>query len=371
MLRVPIVALASAAALLCLAARAQLAPQPAAITAAHAATGASPAPLDAVADAQTELQTGSRLTREGFLQDAIPHLLAARRKGIAPYATGINLAICYQGTGQYKSAVEILRELEASGTATATVYNLLAQAYLGNRQQREAWQSFLLAAAATPKDEKLYAFMADACTDQGDDSLGLTIVNRGLGELPDSARLHYERAVFLARLGSLEEARPEFDRAADLAPDGYIGYLAKVQKALYDDDFAKADTILHQAIRAGHSDFRMLSLLGTVLLHEGVAPGEPRFAEAQAALEKSAQERPDYSATQIALGKVYLMENQPRQAIEHLEIGRRLEPDNPAVYATLASAWEKLGDREKAVAMRRQIGRLLAQKAANGASAKP
>src|SRR5487761_1491322 len=104
MLRVPIVALASAAALLCPAARAQLAAQPAAITAAHAATGASPAPLDAAADAQTELQTGSRLTREGFLQDAIPHLLAARRKGIAPYATGINLAICYQGTGQYKSA---------------------------------------------------------------------------------------------------------------------------------------------------------------------------------------------------------------------------------------------------------------------------
>ncbi|HUX46046.1 MAG TPA: tetratricopeptide repeat protein [Terracidiphilus sp.] len=358
------------AALLCPAAGAQLARQAGARTPAQAATGASAAPPAAADDAQAELQTGSRLTREGFLQDAIPHLLVARRQGIAPYATGINLAICYQGTGQYQSAVEILREVAASGRATVTVYNLLAQAYLGNRQQREAWQSFLLAAAATPKDEKLYDFLADACTDNGDYALGLAIVNRGLRELPESARLHYERAVFLARLGSLEEARPEFDCAAELAPDSYIGYLAKVQKALYDDDFAKADTILHRAIRTGHSDFRMLSLLGTVLLNEGVRPGEPRFAEAQAALEKSAQERPNYSATQIALGKVYLIENQPRQAIEHLEIGRRLEPDNPAVYAALASAWEKLGDREKAVAMRKQIGRLLAQKAASGASAK-
>ncbi|HEU5351418.1 MAG TPA: tetratricopeptide repeat protein [Terracidiphilus sp.] len=339
--------------------------------------GASPAstaanlPSEPNSDAQTELQTGSRLTRQGFLEQAIPHLLAARRQGLAPYATAVNLGICYLGTHQYKDAVSILQELVATDHATASVYNLLAQAYLGNRQRQEAWQSFLRAAAATPKDEKLYDYLADACTDQGDFVLGLSIVTRGLDALPDSARLHYERALFLAQLGNLEQARPEFERAAALAPSDDIGYLAKVQLALYGDQYALAETILHEAIEAGHNDFRMLSLLGTVLLREGAAPGDPKFAEAQAALEKSARENANYPAAQIALGKVYLMQDKPRLALAHLEAGRRLEPNNPAVYVSLASTWQKLGNREKAAAMRRQLARLIAQKTANASPAKP
>ena len=147
-----------------------------------------------------------------------------------------------------------------------------------------------------------------------------------------------------------------------MAPDSYIGFLALVQKDLYEDDLAGADKVLHEAIQAGHRDYRMLSLLGAVLLHEGAAPGEARFAEAKNALEKSAQENPTYSATQIALGKIYLMENQAQKAVEHLEIGRRLEPENPAVYASLASAYDQLGEHAQARLMRLQMGRLLAEK---------
>ncbi len=139
-----------------------------------------------------------------------------------------------------------------------------------------------------------------------------------------------------------------------------------MQKDLYEDNLPAADKVLHQAIQSGHDDYRMLSLLGTVLLHEGAAPGEPRFAEAEKALEQSAQENPAWSATQIALGKVCLMQNEPQKAVEHLEIGRRLEPDNPAVYASLASAYDRLGEHAQARLMRLQIGRLLAEKSAGG-----
>ncbi len=322
-------------------------------------------------DAQQEFRTGADLTRQGDLQQAIPHLLAAQRAGLDPYAVGIDLAICYVGTGQFKQAIAELRPLQDLGSHTATVDNLLAQAYLGDAQPQQAFRVFLQAAAATPKDEKLYAYMADACTDHQNYSLGLQIVDRGLQQLPDSARLHYERAVFLGRLGRFDEGKPEFDRAAQLAPGSYIGYLAEVQKDLYEDDLARADKVLHQAIAAGHRDYRMLSLLGTVLLHEGAAPGQPQFAEAQAALEESARDNPGYSATQIALGKIYLMEGHPQDAVDHLEIGRRLEPENPAVYANLASAYEVLGERAKARAMRAQIGRILAEKKTGAGQAQP
>lgn len=322
-------------------------------------TGPGVPQSSAMQDPQSELRTGSDLTRQGYLQQAIPHLLAAQSAGLEPYAVGINLGICYLGTGQYPLAISVLRSLDASGSGTAAVDNLLSQAYIANGQPQEAWSSFLRAAKLNPKDEKLYAFLADACTDHKDYDLGLRIVDRGLTELPASARLHYEKALFLARLGSFGEARPEFDRAAQLEPGSYIGDLAQVQKALYEGNLAAAEKLLHEAIQAGHRDYRMLSLLGAVLLHEGVMPGEQRFAEARTALEESAREQPDYPATQIALGKMFLMEGDARQAVAHLEIGRRMEPEDPSIYTNLADAYELLGDRAQARAMREQLGRIL------------
>lgn len=322
-------------------------------------------------DAQAKLRTGSELTRQGYLKEAIPDLLVAQRAGLAPYAVGVNLGICYLGTGQYEKAISVLESLEASGQGNVAVENLLSQAYIDNGQLDKGFGAFARAAALDPRDEKLYDYLADACTDHKHYALGLRIVNRGLRQLPDSARLHYEKAVFLSELGGFDEAKPDFDRAWQLAPGSYIGYLAQVQKALYEGNLSAADKVLHEAIRAGHRDYRTLSLLGTVLLHEGAMPGQPQFAEAQRVLEESAREQPDYPSTQIALGRIFLMQGKAKEAAAHLEVGRRLEPDDVAVYTNLAEAYEMLGNRSKAVAMRRKLGRLLAEKQKKTSSGGP
>jgi predicted Zn-dependent protease len=310
-------------------------------------------------NAEAELKEGTELTRRGLLQEAIPHLLAAQKSGLSNYATSFNLGICYLGTRQYEQAITTLEALRSSLTKTAAVNNLLAQAYIGDGQPQRAFEAFQKAAAETPADATLYAYVADACTEHQAYELGLRVVEQGLQQLAGSARLHYERAVFLARLDRLEEARPEFERAAALAPDSYISYLALVQKYLYDGNLPEANRLLHQGIQAGHRDYQMLSLLGTVLMHEGVAPGQPGFAEARDALEEAARLRPDFSATEIALGKLYLMEGRVNEAVDRLEAGRRMEPNNPAIYSSLAQAYLKLGDRIKAKQCQAELSRLL------------
>lgn len=311
---------------------------------------------------RAELETGTRLTRDGLFQQAIPHLLAARKAGTDLYATAVNLSICYLGTNQYQPAIATLEALRQSGKRTATVESLLAQAYLGNDQQESAFAAFLRAAAATPNDEKLYAFLADACTDHQQNALGLRIAELGLRHLPASARLHYERALFLAKLDRFDEAKPEFDAASRLGASDYIGVLARVQKDLYEDKLKAATDLLHQAVHAGHRDYQTLSLLGSVLLYVGAVPGQPEFAEAQSALEEAAKDRPDYSATQIALGKLYLREGRFAEAAAHLEICRRIEPNNPAVYSSLATAYRRLGEREKSQRCLDTLATLLREK---------
>lgn len=312
--------------------------------------------------AKAELKTGTDLTRRGLLEDAIPHLQAAQRAGSDVYAAAVNLAICYVGLRRYKSAIPTLEGLHSSGYKSATVDNLLTQAYIGDGQRGRAMATFKEAVALTPKDESLFAFIADSCTDHSDFEMGLLVVETGLQTLPDSARLHYEKALFLAQLDRLDEARPEFDRAALLAPDSYIATLALVQKDIYADNFAEATRLLRAAVSAGHRDYRTLSVLGTVLMSAGAAPGDPEWGEAKSALEEAIKQDPEDSPAQIALGKVCVMEGRFSEAVDHLEIGRRLEPDNSAVYVNLAHAYRRLGDREKASLMEAQLARILAEK---------
>lgn len=329
---------------------------------------------DGLVDGRVELQAGTELTRQAKLQEAVPHLMAAQKANADPYATSINLGICFVGLGRYAEAIEVLDRLHERGYGTAVLLNLLAQAYLGDGQRGLALKAFRDAAALTPKDEKLYAYMADACTDHRDFTLGLQVAESGLQQLPDSARLHYERALFLAQLDRLEEARPEFHRAAELGVGSYIGTLALVQKYLYDDELENATRLLRDAVRAGHRDYQTLSLLGAVLLHIGIKPGDPEFAEAQEALEESSKLHANDASTQIALGKMYLMLGNDADAVQHFEIGRRLKADDPGLYIGLAKAYRNLGELEKEHQMEEQLANILAVRQAaknSGVSPKP
>ena len=314
---------------------------------------------------QTDLQRGIDLTRRGSFKEAIPSLLKARTDFPEDYAAGFNLGLCYLGIGEFKQAITTLNDLRNSGHDTAAVNNLLAQSYIGDGQAVPAMQALERASRETPKDESLYAFVADACTDHYAYALGLQVIDLGLQQLPGSARLHYERAVFLARLDRLEEAKPEFQLASKLAPGSDLAYLALIQESLYEDNLPQASSLAREGIKAGHRDYQMLSLLGTVLMHAGAAPGQPEFVEARTALEASVAAQPSYSTSQIALGKLYLMEGRWRDAVTHLEIGRKLEPQNPSVYTSLAAAYRRLGDREKAQESLSVLSELLREKSAS------
>lgn len=314
---------------------------------------------------QSDLQKGIDLTRRGRFTEAIPSLLKARIEAPEDYATEFNLALCYLGIGEFKQAISTLTDLRSGGHNSAAVDNLLAQSYIGDGQLLQAFEVLTEASRQTPKDEMLYAFVSDACTDHYDYGLGVQVVDLGLHHLPGSARLHYERALFLARLDRLEEAKPEFQLVSKLLPGSDLAYLAMIQQSLYEDKLPQALSLVREGIKTGHRDYQMLSLLGTVLMHAGAVPGQPEFIEARQSLEASVAAQPAYSTSQIALGKLYMMEGRPSEAVAHLEIGRQLEPWNPSVYTSLASLYRQLGDQNKARESLKVLSELLKESTAN------
>jgi len=299
-------------------------------------------------DPENELRTGTQLTREGRFSDAIPHLLAARTGAADHYAVDFNLSLCYVATRQPKLAIPVLTSLLQNGKDTAGVWNLLAQAYVGDGQSDKALEAVKRAAAFTPRDEKLYSFVADACVDTHDNQLGLKVVELGLQNVPDSARLHYERAVFLTALDRFDLAKDDFLLASRLAPGTDIASLATANEELLEGNTAEAIRIARDAIASGKANYILRSILGEALIRSGIDAGQPGFAEAERALQESIAERPGYSRSRISLAKLYLMSDRLDEAISQLETARTLDPENPAVYSYLAAAFRRKGDLPRA-----------------------
>jgi predicted Zn-dependent protease len=298
--------------------------------------------------AETEFQTGTALTKKGSFRAAIPHLLAARTLTTHEYAASFNLALCYVGTSQFRTAIEVLNDLRRTGHDGVDVENLLSQAYIGNAQPQEALAALEKAASLSPQNEKLYVLVAEACMDRRDYELGLKVVGAGLRNLPQSARLHYEQAMFLTELDQFDEAKPQFELAAKLAAGAEIGYLATAQKNMFAGEVDGAIRSAREGVKQGYESPALLTILGEALIRSGVSPGQPEFAEARTALEKAVALRPNDTAAQIALGNIYLAAGRLEDSIAHLNIARQFEPGRPSIYASLAKAYQRHGDDQLA-----------------------
>jgi tetratricopeptide (TPR) repeat protein len=276
--------------------------------------------------------------------------------------------LCYVATRQSAQAIPILTELR-HGHEDAQVENLLSQAYVGLGKSKEALDAVKRAAALTPDNEKLYAFVADACTENQNYDLGLNVVDLGLQHLPDSASLHYQRAMFLSSLDEFDAAKPDFALAEKLGAGSDIGYLAAAQENLLAGKIEEAVHAARDGISAGHGDYRLLTILGEGLLRLGVAPDQSQFAEAQSALSNAVRLRPNYSDAHLALGKLELISHRVNEAVSHLEQARALDPHNPAVYSNLAAAYRERGDAQKAQQMLFELAQINREQAEKISSA--
>ena len=301
--------------------------------------------------AEAELQTGIGLSRGGHFSEAIPHFLAARGHVSDEYASEFNLALCYVGVGEFPKAISILTELRSGSHENASVENLLSQAYEANDQPKEAFEAFQKAASFTPWDEKLYLLVEAAFMEKQDYAQALRVLDAGLKSIPDSARLHYEFGYGLWQLEEPAMAKAEFERAAALAPHSVIGYLAAAQESFMLGDLTQAAKTARAGILEGFADYQLLCLLGDALIRNGASPGKAEFAEAKQALEKSIAARPNYASSQIALGRILLQEDHVDSAIEHLELGHRLAPQNPTPCLLLTTAYRRRGQHDQAQAM--------------------
>lgn len=303
---------------------------------------------DAARRAEQELRNGIALTSRGQFQQAIPHFLVARGSVADSFALDFNLALCYVGTRQFPDAIRILTEIRER---RPNVKNLLTQAYIGAHEPELAMRAFQEAVALSPNNERLYLQVSEACFEQAMYDFGAQVLTAGLRNLPDSARLHFERGVFYAQSDQNAHAIEEFQAAERLAPDSEVAYIAAAEEAFilgHVEDVIRAG---RAGVAKGYDHYLLLTMLGEALLRAGAVPGAPEFDEARAVLEKAVAVQPEYSSSHVALGRIYLTLGHVQEAIAQLEAARRIDPRNKAAYPPLAAAYRQSGASEKAKEM--------------------
>ena len=309
-------------------------------------------------DLRQQFGLGLILAQHELYEQAIPYFQAVRDAHPESNDVAFNLALCYLGTKQYGSAIELLQNAVAHGLANAETYNLLAEAYEGNQQTQEAINALRKATQLAPTDESNYVDLATLCTTYESYEVALEVVEVGLHYLPQSDRLIFQRGVIHAMQSKSDLAEQDFQLASKLAPEKNLSYVAMGVNYIQMGDLAKAIASLRRRIRQKPNDATLHYLLGEALIRSGAAPGNAAFTEAKLALSKSVKLNPKFPNSQVDLAKLYLKENRLDDAIEHLERARALDPKDKAAYSLLAIAYRKKGKSEMATAMLATLNKL-------------
>jgi tetratricopeptide (TPR) repeat protein len=305
-----------------------------------------------------QFRIGLVLAQHGLFEEAIPFFQAVNAQRPSSYDAAYNLAICQFEQKQVSAAAETLRAMIDRGLNNAEANVLLAEAYEAGGQTQQAIDALREAVRLAPENEDSYVNLAALCTKYESYDLALQVIEAGLHYHPNSDRLILQRGVIYASRSQLDLADQDFQRASQLAPDKTLGDAALGVSYMQAGNYPKAIEILRERLQLKPKDALLQFFLGQALIRSGAAPGDPTFAEAKAAMEKSVQLNPKYPDSRVDLAKLYLKESRWNDALLQLEQARALDPKNKGVYLTLAIAYRRMGKPERAAEALASLNRL-------------
>jgi predicted Zn-dependent protease len=313
-------------------------------------------------DAARRFEAGVALGRAGAHASAATFFRAARLKGYKDaYTAGYNETLMHVEAGDETAAIQVAQELIAQGTVTAELYNLVARAYVQAGRIQEAYDALRMATRLEPSVEAHYVDLALICLDHENYDLGLEIVDVGLHHRPQSPTLRLQRGVLLAMKGRVELAEKEFEAARTLAPQGAVPHVALAMAWMQTGHTPRAVALLRERSRHDPKDPMIFHVLGLALMRGGAAPDDEAGTEATAAFEEAVRLSPDFSGARAEWGKLLLKRGSVDSAIVQLERAVALDPANVAGSYSLAQAYRKAGQVDRASEMLARVSRLNAR----------
>lgn len=274
-----------------------------------------------------------------------------------------NLALSLHTAGQPEEAIAKLEPMAARQQPDRDVLALLADAYAAHDDIEQAIATLRRATTLYPRDEHFYVALGALCLESDSFELGREIIDVGLTNVPDSARLYALRGVIHAQLGAFDMAQADFERVSALEPRQPAA-IAGLSLTLQQTGQAEQSlALLREQARLRPDDHIGNLLLAQALLRS--APDEAGLSEARGALLRAVAAAPRAPQVRTELGKLFLKTGETQEAIEQLQQAIDLDGSDKTATNHLLLALRRAGRVEEAQKLVVRIRSLLDEEKAS------
>lgn len=236
---------------------------------------------------------------------------------------------------------QILKAKPSDGHARLLLGSILAE----EGKTAEALAQLTEAARVMPESPMAHNALGEAYSSSGALKPAREAFRKAVVLDPNFAQAHANLGSALIKLGASSEAAPHLDRAIRImgqTPDAAYPLYLRAKIFIEQGDSQKASAALQQAVTLEPAFGEAWSDLGQArkdLLDD---------AGAFQAFQRSVQVSPDNAISQYRLGAEYLRQGKAHEAVQHLQISFRLDPENQSMLYSLQLALRQDGQLEEA-----------------------
>ncbi len=301
---------------------------------------------------------GACLAQAGQYHQAIPLFQQALSAEPSVQSIRFNLALAQWKANQPQEALLTLQPAIEVGNGQSDALLLAADIYESTNDTQHAVELLRKAILSDPKNVDAYLDFANLSYDHASMQVGIDILNAGILQLPNEARLYLVRGILYTQLGKFDEATEDFGMANRLDPK--LSVLGAVQglAASQQHKSIEALTAFRAAAKAQPKDALTQYLLAEALFQESPHQGSSDYAEEVVAAKLACRLDPSMVAAHDLLATIYLREGHTSLAIEESNAALAVDPKDQQAIFHLVLGLRKTGQKDRISSLLKQLAAL-------------
>jgi tetratricopeptide (TPR) repeat protein len=301
---------------------------------------------------------GACLAQAGQYDQAIPRFQQALTAEPSVASIRFNLALAQWKANQPQEALLTLQPALESGTSQGDPLLLAAEIHESMNDTQPAIELLGRAILSDPGNVDAYLDFANLSYDHASMQVGIDILNAGIGQLPNEARLYLVRGILYTQLGKFDEAAEDFGTANRLDPK--LSMLGAVQGLAASQQHKSVEALaaFRAAAKAHPTDALTQYLLAEALSQESPHRGSSDYAEEVTAARRACDLDPTMVAAHDLLATIYLRDGQTSLAIEQSNASLAVNPKDQQAIFHLVLGLRKTAEKDRISALLTQLAAL-------------
>jgi tetratricopeptide (TPR) repeat protein len=302
---------------------------------------------------------GACLLELGNAQKAVPVFATLLEHYPRSMNVRYNLGYAQLLAGNAAEAITTLRPLTTGEDPDPSALNLLASAEAADGQLAAALNDLRTAAHLRPQAEENYLDFATLCLEHNSADVAEEIINIGLQNIPNSARLYSMRGIINAQKNKYDESSSDFEQANRLSPQQSYGSVGLSMVYAESKRPEEALRIVRDRLQTSPNDPTLNYLLADLLLNQPSGTSKSDLAAARAALLRSVAAKPAFSNAHALLGKAYRRTGENGKAIEEFKLALSYDSQNRVALNQIVGLLRDTGRQQEAAKYSASLRRIL------------